>query len=173
IFLTFMLGLFLKLAGSDILLETEATNEYADVAVWGDENVSEAYINKIYQRLDLNYRQRRRKAMSVDEAHNRGTTASMPFNRSQLTADGIPSSGNNQSFSSWNDLYKSIRFANMFLENADRIPAEEQVLNRMKGEALFLRAYLYHLLMRQYGGVPLVSRVFELVDAFNVPRSSL
>jgi len=173
IFLTFLLGLFLMSACSDNFLETEPLDEFADGAVWGDENLSEAFINNIYQRLDQTFTQGRLKAMIVDEAHYRGNTASLQFNRSQLTADGIPSWGNNQSFSSWNDLYKSIRFANMFLENADRIPAEEQVLNRMKGEALFLRAYLYHLLMRQYGGVPLVSRVFELVDDFNVPRSSL
>src|SRR5690606_21056010 len=103
----------------------------------------------------------------------RGNTASLQFNRSQLTADGIPAWSNNQSFSSWNDLYKSIRFANMLLENADRIPAEEHVLNRMKGEAYFLRAYLYHLLMREYGGVPIVSRVYGLVDELTSPRSTL
>lgn len=173
ILLTFLLGLFLMASCSDNFLETEPLDEFADGAVWGDESLSEAFINNIYQRLDQTFTQGRLKAMIVDEAHYRGNTASLQFNRSQLTADGIPSWGNNQSFSSWNDLYKSVRFANMFLENADRIPAEDQVLNRMKGEALFLRAYLYHLLMRQYGGVPLVSRVFELVDDFNIPRSSL
>lgn len=173
IFLAFLMSLFLISACSDEFLETEPLDEFADGAVWGDQSLAQAFINNIYQRLDQTFTQGRLKAMIVDEAHYRGNTASLQFNRSQLTADGIPAWGNNQSFSSWNDLYKSIRFANMFLENADNIPTEEHVLNRMKGEAYFLRAYLYHLLMRQYGGVPLVSRVYGLVDEFNIPRSSL
>lgn len=173
IFLTFLMSLFLISACSDEFLETEPLDEFADGAVWGDQSLAQAFINNIYQRLDQTFTQGRLKAMIVDEAHYRGNTASLQFNRSQLTADGIPAWGNNQSFSSWNDLYKSIRFANMFLGNADKIPTEEHVLNRMKGEAYFLRAYLYHLLMRQYGGVPLVSRVYGLVDEFNIPRSSL
>lgn len=173
IFLTFLMSLFLISACSDEFLETEPLDEFADGAVWGDQSLAQAFINNIYQRLDQTFTQGRLKAMIVDEAHYRGNTASLQFNRSQLTADGIPAWGNNQSFSSWNDLYKSIRFANMFLENADNIPTEEHVLNRMKGEAYFLRAYLYHLLLRQYGGVPLVSQVYGLVDEFNIPRSSL
>lgn len=173
IFLMLLLGSFLISACSDEFLETEPLDEFADGAVWGDQSLAQAFINNIYQRLDQTFTQGRLKAMIVDEAHYRGNTASLQFNRSQLTADGIPAWGNNQNFSSWNDLYKSIRFANMFLENADKIPTDENVLNRMKGEAYFLRAYLYHLLMRQYGGVPLVSRVYGLVDEFNIPRNSL
>jgi hypothetical protein len=172
IFLAFLMGLFLISACSDEFLETEPLDEFADGAVWGDQSLAQAFINNIYQRLDQTFTQGRLKAMIVDEAHYRGNTGSLQFNRSQLTADGIPAWGNNQSFSTWNDLYKSIRFANMFLENADKIPTEEHMLNRMKGEAYFLRAYLYHLLMRQYGGVPLVSQVYGLVDEFNIPRSS-
>lgn len=173
ILFSFLMSLFVISSCSDNFLETEPLDEFADGAVWGDQSLSQAFINNIYERLDQTFTQGRLKAMIVDEAHYRGNTASLQFNRSQLTADGIPAWGNNQSFSSWNDLYKSIRFANMFLENADRIPAEEHVLNRMKGEAFFLRAYLYHQLMRQYGGVPIISRVYGLVDEFTVPRSTL
>lgn len=173
ILFSFLMSLFVISSCSDNFLETEPLDEFADGAVWGDQSLSQAFINNIYERLDQTFTQGRLKAMLVDEAHYRGNTASLQFNRSQLTADGIPAWGNNQSFSSWNDLYKSIRFANMFLENADRIPAEEHVLNRMKGEAFFLRAYLYHQLMRQYGGVPIISRVYGLVDEFTLPRGTL
>ncbi|MEX2591420.1 MAG: RagB/SusD family nutrient uptake outer membrane protein [Anditalea sp.] len=168
-----LLGLLLMTSCNEEFLETQPLDEFADAAVWGDEALAQSFINNIYQRLDQTFTQGRLKGMIVDEAHYRGNTASLQFNRSQLTADGIPSWGNNQSYSSWNELYKSVRFANMFLENADRIPADQEILDRMKGEAHFLRGYLYHLLMRQYGGVPLISRVFELVDEFNVPRNTL
>jgi hypothetical protein len=173
IILISLLGLFSMTSCNDDFLETQPLDEFADGAVWSDESLAESFINNIYQRLDQTFTQGRLKGMIVDEAHYRGNTASLQFNQSQLTADRIPSWGNNQSYSSWNNLYKSIRYANLLLENVDRIPTDEQVLNRMKGEAYFLRGYLYHLLLRQYGGVPLVSRVFELVDEFNVPRNTL
>src|SRR5690606_35815484 len=117
ILFSFLMSLFMISSCSDNFLETEPLDEFADGAVWGDQSLSQAFINNIYQRLDQTFTQGRLKAMIVDEAHYRGNTASLQFNRSQLTADGIPAWSNNQSFSSWNDLYKSIRFANMFLEN--------------------------------------------------------
>jgi hypothetical protein len=41
------------------------------------------------------------------------------------------------------------------------------------GEVHFLNAYFYHNLVRLYGGVPLVTRTFNLEDDFFVPRSSV
>ena len=42
----------------------------------------------------------------------------------------------------------------------------------MKGEAFFLRAYFYHNLMRMYGGVPLITKVYGLNEDFTVARNS-
>src|SRR5207245_8285415 len=43
---------------------------------------------------------------------------------------------------------------------------------RMKGEAYFLRAYFYHNLMRMYGGVPLITKVYGLNEDYKVARNS-
>src|SRR5437879_9072292 len=42
----------------------------------------------------------------------------------------------------------------------------------MKGEVYFLRAYFYHNLMRTYGGVPLITKVYGLNDDYTVARNS-
>jgi starch-binding outer membrane protein, SusD/RagB family len=75
----------------------------------------------------------------------------------------------------WSPLYGSISQVNRLLENID-----ESVFNsrnryeRVLGELFFLRGYLYHNLMRAYGGVPVITESFEIEDIgeLKVPRSS-
>lgn len=65
-------------------------------------------------------------------------------------------------FNPWNKYYRAIRSANMFLENVDKIPnaseplMNDQIRQRMKGEAIFLRALFHAELLKYYGGVPIV-----------------
>jgi hypothetical protein len=56
----------------------------------------------------------------------------------------------------WNDLYKGIDRANYLLANINKPKMDEQHRNVIKGEALFLRAYMYYLLAIQWGDVPLL-----------------
>jgi starch-binding outer membrane protein, SusD/RagB family len=56
----------------------------------------------------------------------------------------------------WNDLYKGIDRANYLLANINKPTMDEQHRNAIKGEALFLRAYMYYLLVTQWGDVPLL-----------------
>lgn len=57
----------------------------------------------------------------------------------------------------WRDAYRGIYQASVFIHNIDRNTAmtEEQRLD-MKGQARFVRAYYYWLLMRRYGPVPIM-----------------
>jgi starch-binding outer membrane protein, SusD/RagB family len=58
--------------------------------------------------------------------------------------------------STWNDLYKGIDRANYLLANINKPVMDEANRNAIKGEALFLRAYMYYLLVTQWGDVPLL-----------------
>src|SRR5690606_16271132 len=78
---------------------------------------------------------------------------------------------------SWS-LYSNIKNVNVFLANIDNVPTvtgqDEELVQRMKAEAYFIRAFDYHNLMRSYGGVVLVDKPFELGDDFStVTRASL
>ncbi|WP_066831779.1 RagB/SusD family nutrient uptake outer membrane protein [Rufibacter ruber] len=76
------------------------------------------------------------------------------------------------------DLYRShytaISNCNVVLEQAEAQKAalspEDYV--RSQAEARFVRGYLYFNLVRTYGRVPLVDRVFKEGDNFNIPQSS-
>ena len=54
----------------------------------------------------------------------------------------------------WNDSYRGINTVNIFLDNVDNCEMNEDVKNRYKAEALFLRAYWYMHLVMCYGDVP-------------------
>lgn len=73
----------------------------------------------------------------------------------------------------WNDEYSYIRKANIFFEKVQGSSIAGNVLDPMKGEVHFLRAWMYFELMRTFGGVPIVTSSFKLNDnSFDVPRNT-
>ncbi len=71
-------------------------------------------------------------------------------------------------FKRWADYYAAIRACNLFLSKIDNVPIDaeqymstEQVRQRMKYEAVCLRAYYYTELVRWYGGVPIITKVLD------------
>ena len=58
---------------------------------------------------------------------------------------------------SWDDSYKGIRQASIFIQNIDmNTKYTEEERADMKAQARFVRAYYYWLLLRKYGPVPLL-----------------
>ena len=83
----------------------------------------------------------------------------------------------------WNSMYSGIKVANHFLAEMQGLDFEELKLNADYGaqmyryehyqyEARFMRAYYYFALVRQYGGVPLVTSEITAEEANNIARSS-
>lgn len=73
----------------------------------------------------------------------------------------------------WKYCYRGIYRANYFLENIERTPllsTEEK--EEMIGEVYFLRALFYDLLVRSYGGVPIVTKTLTPDEGRNVVRAS-
>lgn len=55
----------------------------------------------------------------------------------------------------WEAIYVGIERANLLLENVDEADVSQDIKNEIKGQALFLRAYYYFLLVDNWGDVPL------------------
>jgi hypothetical protein len=74
----------------------------------------------------------------------------------------------------WKSLYDGINRANVLLAS---IPSATEVAddikNVIKGEALFLRAYYYFLLVQHWGGVPLITQPTTSANETDVARSSI
>lgn len=77
----------------------------------------------------------------------------------------------------WRDAYKGIRQVSIFLNNVDKNDKfTETELNDLKGQAHFLRAYFYWLMLRVYGPIPIVADegidYTEEYDAIAQPRNT-
>lgn len=70
----------------------------------------------------------------------------------------------------WNGYYTGIRDANSVLDNIEDFEGSEDLKNKWKAEARFLRAWNYSELYSLYGPVPLVKTNER--DEFEVPRAS-
>jgi hypothetical protein len=55
----------------------------------------------------------------------------------------------------WAEFYKGINSANSLLENINKPEMDEKKRKVIKGEALFLRAYFYLILVNNFGNIPL------------------
>src|SRR5437667_11493957 len=108
-----------------------------------------------------------------DEAHFIHNYATEPTVKSIITSSdrGALEDGRFGHFN-WANNYSRIRQTNIFLSKIDATSFDAALKQRMKGEVYFLRAYFYHNLMRMYGGVPLITKVYGLNDDFQVARNS-
>lgn len=72
----------------------------------------------------------------------------------------------------WTVLYQGIARANILLKNVDNNQAlDVAIRGRVKGEALFIRSYLYFLLVQNWGGVPLILEPVPATKT-NIPRAT-
>ncbi len=72
----------------------------------------------------------------------------------------------------WGHYYKGIRSSFVFENNVDRCKEiSKELKTQYKAEVKFLRGYLYWLLIRQYGPVPLIKELLPLEHDWNIPRA--
>lgn len=171
--LTAVLFLHASSCNTDFL-NVEPQDRMTDAAVWSDPNLVEAFVNEMYRGLNHGLRELMAGSLADESQfiHNYGSTQVV---QSNLTPSDI-GSWNRGDFAEfrWIELYNRIRQVNMFFENIDEVPFDNESLReRLKGEAHFLRAYFYHNLVRLHGGVPIIERTFKLTDDFLVPRNTL
>lgn len=72
----------------------------------------------------------------------------------------------------WRNLYVGIERANVLLDVIDQPKMDETARNTIRGQAIFLRAYYYYLLVTHFGDVPLkTSLTTDMGTDFNLPRT--
>lgn len=170
--LLLLAGFFVFSACDFDMLNVSPSGQLSDDAVWNDAALVDLYLAEIYRRMHHGLDEVMLESLSDNShfIHGYGT---------ELTVQGISSSSNIGAFSRgdlqhfrWGHLYTAIRQVNNILDNIDTADVPEAFKNNVKGEALYLRAYFYHNLVRTYGGVPLITQVYRLDDDFEVARNS-
>lgn len=108
---------------------------------------------------------------------NMATEADEGFYARQTTVSGPTvfnfSSSDANILNLWTNLYDGINRANVVLVNVDNAKIDEVKRGFIIGEALFLRAYYYFLLVINWGDVPLLLQPTSSAIGNNVQRTSV
>lgn len=151
-------------------LELAPLDRLSEANVWSDPSLIQLYVNGTYSCLLHEFQQDLMSAAS-DETYNIHNWANMRIvQNGEITADNV--SGVSNKINYFNFAYSYIRNINIFFEKIESAPGDEAFKSQVKGEMGFLRAYIYANLLWRYGGVPLITDVFELNGDFTVRRAS-
>ncbi len=176
-----ILMLLLTACESDIL-DKDPQDRYSDAVVWSDINLADTYLKDAYHSLRSPMREMMLSSVT-DETFFIHEYGSAIWLRGEISAGNTGPWGGNWRFehTSW-WLYNAVQKLNVFLANIDNVvesypdTERESVRRRadvLKGEALFLRAFVYTQMARMYGGLPLITEPFRVGDDYlNIERSS-
>jgi hypothetical protein len=154
-------------------LNTVPRDEAAEDQVFSDPGLTEAFVNDIYNGLSSGGFLETMLASATDETmftHGYGMKNMVEATISPTSMEYV----NDRSTMRWGQLYIRIRACNKFFTKIAGVPFDDpNVKDRLKGETFFLRAFFYHQLLRGYGGIPLVDKVYGLGETdYTIPRNT-
>jgi hypothetical protein len=154
------------------VLNVTPKDQLSDEVVFADANLAETFLNDIYRGMGHGIYEIMLSSMT-DETHfiHNYNTEKVVQSIISPSDRGAVDDGRFNHFD-WSDNYSRIRQANTFLQGLESAEFDAALKQRMEGEVRFLRAYFYHNLLRMYGGVPLIDKVYALNDEFGVARNS-
>ncbi len=153
-------------------LDVTPPSEIPSEEVWKDAALSEAFVTGIYTNgLQQGGFSEQMLASLTDEAVFTHTGRSInTINEGSLSPSNL---GWVDPTYAWSQMYIQIRAANIALANLKTATFTDEVLkSRLQGETYFLRAYYYQQLLRYYGSVPLIKRVYNLNEDYSVARNT-
>lgn len=157
---------------NDDFVNTKPLDEVPDSDTWSDPALSEAFVIDIYNGFGQGGFDEQMQASLTDEALF--THAGRGINTiTESRANPVDQGWINYNYH-WADMYSRIRATNVAMKNLEEpLFDDAQVSDRLVGEAHFLRAFFYHQLLRYYGAVPIVDRVYELGEEdYLLPRNT-
>lgn len=152
-------------------LNTKPLGEISSDAVWGDAPLAEAFVTEIYNGLGPGGFNEQMLASLSDEAvfthQGRGIST---INDGSLSPNNL---GWVDGTYEWGSMYSRIRGCNLALQNLETATFDDDVLKeRLKGEAHYMRAYYYQQLLRYYGSIPIVDKVYGLNEDYTIARAT-
>ncbi|NLJ19685.1 MAG: RagB/SusD family nutrient uptake outer membrane protein [Bacteroidales bacterium] len=177
------LSLFLTVSCSDKgFLDETVTTDLNREAVFSDSTYTAGFLNEIYRQIGFDTDPDRFSITAFGWKTSFGGLQTAcdeaRFKRSStITTDVMFATGTINpilvSKDAWQNCYANIRRVNVFLKYVDKSPIVDKIKNQYKAEARFLRAWYYGILLRHYGGVPLIGdAVYDVNDDIKMTRDS-
>lgn len=167
-----LVGLLLASCNDDFL-ETTPLSEVAEGNVWSSTKLAEAAVLDLYQGTWAG-------TLTREETTDAFTDQAV-FTHPGRGVDGYTEGKMNPSGSymdmqwlSWSQLYPFIRSANIAIQRltANEAGFDRAFVDQLLGEAYYMRGYFYSQLMRQFGGVVLLTEPLTLDSEANNPRGT-
>jgi hypothetical protein len=177
--------LFVASSCTDVL-DQKPVSSFNEQVVFADVNVAKAYLGKCYDRMGGNTdngilgMREDLLASATDQALCIHRPANYGNLKGTLSPDQLGYFANvgYAGFLRWNSIYENIQNINTIIANIDAVPtanaAEETTKNNVKGEAYFIRAYMYSMLLMNYGGAIIATTPNKLGQDFqSITRSTI
>lgn len=154
-------------------LELKPLTSFSDAVVWDDPKLAELFVNNIYSRGVYAFK---------DAGFGWGAQSDELYSNFNWMNENtaVTGQGTQDNFASslnfWSDLYGTVRYTNIFFNKVAELPDEPstvETVRRLTGEVRFLRALTYFELLKRFGGVPLIDKVYDVSDVdFQESRAS-
>lgn len=156
------------------VLDKTPLDSYTDQSVWKDLSLAEAFTNNLYNVLpnaEHNWDNTTNRTWALSSACDEAFNKFDDYNASVMNSGSL-TPDNLGVFDIWGSTYSIIQNCNIFLSKIDNVPGDAARRDRLKGEVTYLRAYAYFKLIRDYGGVPLITKPFDLNSNFERSRNT-
>lgn len=158
--------------GSSFLAAT-STNDLTEASVFGDSVRTEGFLANIYSNIAFSAARNRFGRGGLDAACDEAEPSAVSGSNtaSQFATGTVNASVITDNV--YNTCYTQIRAVNVFLKDLPKTPMAASVKVQRVAEARFLRAWYYSILLKHYGGVPLVGdTLYTFTSPINVVRST-
>lgn len=144
----------ISLLGCTKVLDVKNVSAFNPAEVWNDPQLAQAYLTNLYPKVFGGW------------PVNNGSNADELFGN--LGVDAVTT--NSDSFKMW--PYVTIRNINILLSEIDKGGLSASAKDPIKGQAYFMRAFLYFNAVIYHGGVPIIDKPQEINDDLMVKRNS-
>lgn len=166
-----LVSFLVPMSCNDDFLNTKPLDKISSDATWADEALSQAFVFNIYSFLGYGGFEEQMLASITDEAMF--THAGRNINTFTEAAESPSNVAWMSGTYEWNNMYLAIRESNIAIKELPNATfANTDKKDQLLGEALFMRAYYYHQLLRYYGGVPIIDKPYGLNEDYSIARSS-
>lgn len=164
--LKFVPVLLLLLVGCEDL-DTAPENKETDGSYWSSVDNAKALLNTAYSQMHSSAWFFYNEGLSDNAYNGRGDNEG-----AASLAAGIYDPSLARIKDEWNRRYAGIKTCNLILENIDRVPSSDPtVINRIKAETRFLRAFQHFQLATWFGDIPLLEKDPSLAETETITRT--
>ncbi|MFT4024715.1 MAG: RagB/SusD family nutrient uptake outer membrane protein [Flavihumibacter sp.] len=160
------------------LLDLKPLDSVSDVDVWKDPKLVLSFVNRRYDQVGHGWAESWMSSV-CDETYLTWSRGCEPITQGYVSPTDLGRM--NGAWYGWDNRgwateWANIKDCNIFFANIDNVPfTDESEKERYTGEVTFIRALMYHDLVAKWGGVPIITKAYDLTnleEGATLPRNT-